>query len=389
MLGEQRLQTTREMALTCRLPGNTVDLDGLAKAPHEGQLVQLGDYHGEMLAGFNLPDAPGFMAWLDRQRMAVHAQVVACRERLHAQAQTTRQIGLRVALARAQARVDPWREAPHLRLMQALADAGRKAQALAHWDQVRETFQRELDAQPGESLRALAQRLQALATQSDTPDRPDRPDRPEAPTKPRRPRTDAADEPSVGRGVGPSTDAAALLHTECRALDPRDVTALGVIETVHQALAAGAHAHGGRLRRAGGTSLLLRFDGRSGRHGPCVRALRVALKAQETWRAHPASDRLALPDWPQLSVGPLAPDAAQLLARHVLQRQGQVQPEAATACSTSPSAMSCSTPGWQGARHRHLQAPWVLPLARRPARACGKALIHLVFQLVDLSTISS
>lgn len=286
-LGEHRLHTTRDLARLQRLPVDRLDLDDLTPdldlpaarhgpAPSPAALEALVDYQGELMAGFSLPNAPGFMGWLDRQRLAVHARVVACLQVLHDQALATQRPADRVAVARLQARVDPWGEGPHLRLMQALVDAGRETEALAHWDLVRETFQRDLDVQPGEGLRALAQSLQG-----GTASRPTNPPALAASSRPAEPASQA-------------TEASALLQVECRAVDPRDGLALDAIDAVHQVLMVRAQALGGHARRAGGTSLLLRFDGGSARQGPCNAALRAAHDAHAVWRAHPLGERVSL-----------------------------------------------------------------------------------------------
>jgi DNA-binding SARP family transcriptional activator len=301
-LGEQRVQSTRELAVLRLLPHDTIDLQRLMAAPAEAPPDLLEDYHGEMLAGFGLPDAPDFMVWLDRQRLAVHASVAACLAQSYAGAQAASDADLAVAVARAQTRIDPWAEAHHLGLMQALADAGREAEALAHWDLVRETFQRDLDAQPGEGLRALAQGLRERAADA----------RPQPQLRPAgTPPAPAGAATPPAQRAGEATEAAALLHVECRALDPRDATALGGIDAVHQALAAGASALGARLRLAGGGAVLLRFDGKPARQGPCAQALRVALEARDAWRAHPAGQRIALRIG--LHRGPLLPPAEDRL----------------------------------------------------------------------------
>ena len=108
----------------------------------------VGLYHGELLAGLDVQDAPPFDEWLLLRRERLRHQVLGALDALtvvhlnqgdYAQAHTyaTRQIEL-----------DRFREGSHRRLMHILASQGNANAALAHFASMRRLFAEELGVEP-------------------------------------------------------------------------------------------------------------------------------------------------------------------------------------------------------------------------------------------------
>ncbi|MFN4143957.1 BTAD domain-containing putative transcriptional regulator [Aestuariivirga sp.] len=104
-------------------------------------------WRGDFLADAGISD-PSFSEWLEstRSRLAELFQNVISRL-LPLEAGAAR-----VALAQRLVSLDPFRETSHLALMQAHAEAGERAQALAAYREVRDLLERELGVAPGRAI---------------------------------------------------------------------------------------------------------------------------------------------------------------------------------------------------------------------------------------------
>lgn len=112
-------------------------------------------WQGELLADLMIAD-PSFEDWVAVERNRFRDLMIATLERL---------ISLeapdgRAGLAKRLVALDPLREASHLTLMRALAEAGDRAQALQHYAACRDLLKQELGISPGAEIEALRQKLQ-------------------------------------------------------------------------------------------------------------------------------------------------------------------------------------------------------------------------------------
>ncbi len=124
-------------------------------------------YHGNLLAGLEVEDAPEFNEWLTVQRENLHQQYLALLYQLGelhlAQANYT----AAQSLAQEQLALESWREGVHRQLMRVFDAQGQRANALAQYDQCREILEQELGVAPSaetEKLVAAIRGEQLLTT---------------------------------------------------------------------------------------------------------------------------------------------------------------------------------------------------------------------------------
>ncbi|MCA9951018.1 MAG: AAA family ATPase [Anaerolineales bacterium] len=139
----------------------TLDVQDFLQAVDDGDLATaVSHYHGDFLPGFTC-DSLEFESWLRQERESLHtlaleAMLEAARDCLrngrYAQAQT---------IARQQLTLEPWREQAHRQLMQALALAGDRGNALAQYDSCREVLIEELGLEPAEDTVSLYEDIKA------------------------------------------------------------------------------------------------------------------------------------------------------------------------------------------------------------------------------------
>jgi DNA-binding SARP family transcriptional activator/tetratricopeptide (TPR) repeat protein len=299
MVGEHRIMAAGSTIRWVAQPGDEIDLHGLAGPPQVGQLALLAHYQGEMLAGYYVPDAPGFNDWLDARRLACQGQAMACTDRLFDHALATKDAVLCLQIAQLQARMDPWNEALQARLIRLLAESGQAGAAQAQWEMARDALQRDLDASPGEALQGVAAQLRqglspstAVSTESAST-------------------LGAASEASMVADDAAPFSSAALLHMACRAKDPRSVSAAHALRQLHEVVMGQAADIGAHVRRLHGGGYLLRVDAQAGRSSLCERALRAASGVVAFWRGRAPCSELAL--CLAIHRGPLLPPEGDLL----------------------------------------------------------------------------
>lgn len=115
-------------------------------------------YQGRLLAGMP-PVAAGFDAWLDAQRDAVEGSVLSALDRLAGMLAAIGHHERAVAVTERMVSLDPLREDLHRRLMITYAEAGRRGDALRHYEVCRQKLRQELDVSVSAETRALFQRL--------------------------------------------------------------------------------------------------------------------------------------------------------------------------------------------------------------------------------------
>jgi DNA-binding SARP family transcriptional activator/TolB-like protein len=126
-------------------------------------------YDGPFLDGFRLKGAPAFEKWVDRERSRLAERYRDALETLAERAEERDDPAAAARWWRERAREQPHDSRVVRRLMEVLAAAGNRAEAL----QVAGTHERllevELGTQPGAGVRELAERLEAGALESGTP----------------------------------------------------------------------------------------------------------------------------------------------------------------------------------------------------------------------------
>ena len=122
---------------------------------------------GEFMAGFELPDCPGFEEWLQVQREAMHLHALArlarlsdCHERMGACDKS-------LPFAQRFLELEPWNEEGLRRVMRLLALNGQRANALARHEAFCRTLKKDLGALPSDETHMLAERIQHGELSSD------------------------------------------------------------------------------------------------------------------------------------------------------------------------------------------------------------------------------
>jgi predicted ATPase/DNA-binding SARP family transcriptional activator len=118
-------------------------------------------YRGELLAGFDLPDAEPFEEWLLLKReMLLHLALQALFDltQAHLEREEYEQA---YGYAARQAELDPGREEAHRQVIRSLALSGQRAEALAYAARARQMMLDALGVEPGPETMALAKHLAA------------------------------------------------------------------------------------------------------------------------------------------------------------------------------------------------------------------------------------
>jgi len=105
-------------------------------------------YRGEVLSGFGLPDAEPFEEWLQVLREAVQQRVLMALHRAAAAHMRRGEYEAARELAAQQVRLASWREEAYVQLMQALAVAGERGEALAVYERCRAALADSLGVEP-------------------------------------------------------------------------------------------------------------------------------------------------------------------------------------------------------------------------------------------------
>ncbi|MBK9052839.1 MAG: tetratricopeptide repeat protein [Chloroflexi bacterium] len=132
------------------------------------QIVDL--YQGDFLAGFGLDDSPAFDEWrLWQQEYRVN-EVLTALTLLADHALASGNGPEAEQLARRHLQLSPWPEHPHRQVMQALAQQGKIAAAILHYDLCQKILAEQIGASPSVETRACYQQLLRQATpQTDKP----------------------------------------------------------------------------------------------------------------------------------------------------------------------------------------------------------------------------
>ena len=112
-------------------------------------------YHGELLEGLSLPDAPAFEEWLLFQRGRLQHQLLHALARLASAYEARNDYASALQYAERLLAGDPYDEANHRQMMRLLARGGLSGQALAQYDSCRRLLRDELGAVPDAETTAL------------------------------------------------------------------------------------------------------------------------------------------------------------------------------------------------------------------------------------------
>ena len=153
---------TAALAMIRNAPLDESDIDRLEAA--------LALYSGEFLAGFNLPDAPGFEEWVTFQREHLRELALRGLSFITEHFVQTHQIRRGLAASQRLLALEPWHESAYQQRMILLAWNGERAAALHHYDLCKQMLAAEFGLLPGRETADLYARIRA--GELDPPDLP-------------------------------------------------------------------------------------------------------------------------------------------------------------------------------------------------------------------------
>jgi DNA-binding SARP family transcriptional activator len=118
-------------------------------------------YRGDFLANFFLSDSDDFDAWAADWRLELRTQVLAALNKLTNSLIEQGQYEKAESYARQQLDIDNLRESAHRQLMTALANNGRRAEALQHYHTCRQILREELQVEPSAETTALNEKIRS------------------------------------------------------------------------------------------------------------------------------------------------------------------------------------------------------------------------------------
>ncbi len=126
-------------------------------------------YRGELLAGFNVSDAPEFERWLDGERARLRERVAsAAVARAGAAARTGNPAGA-ATWARRGAALEPFDETLHRQVLEYLDAAGDRAGALQEHEAFRRRLREELESEPTPETAGLVEAIRQRSTGATPP----------------------------------------------------------------------------------------------------------------------------------------------------------------------------------------------------------------------------
>jgi predicted ATPase/DNA-binding SARP family transcriptional activator/Tfp pilus assembly protein PilF len=126
-------------------------------------------YRGEFLAGLVLDDCETFDEWQFMQRERLHLQAIDALTDIADFYEHAGQYDLAERFARRQLALDPLREQAHRQVMRALAQQGRRTEALAQFETCTRVLADTLGLEPDGETRALHGRIKSSATPAALP----------------------------------------------------------------------------------------------------------------------------------------------------------------------------------------------------------------------------
>ena len=135
--------------------------DSLSNACLEALQEAVGLYHSDFMAGFSLPDAPGFDEWQFFQGEELRRSLADALERLIETHTSRGEYAQAISYARRWLSLDPLHEPAHRRLMQLYAWSGQQSAALRQYQECQRILQDELGIEPEPETQALYQAIKA------------------------------------------------------------------------------------------------------------------------------------------------------------------------------------------------------------------------------------
>ncbi len=117
-------------------------------------------YQGDFLAGFHVPDATGFEAWVTDQREWYHRQAIEGLHRLVSHYAETADYTNGLEYAQRLLNLDEFDEMAHQQMMRLLALSGQRGAALSQFDILQQKLQEEFGVEPLAETRTLYEQIQ-------------------------------------------------------------------------------------------------------------------------------------------------------------------------------------------------------------------------------------
>ena len=116
-------------------------------------------FQHDFLAGFSVEDSEPYEDWQYSESSALRHELGTALDHLSRVSERSARPNDAIRFVRRWLDIQPLNEAVHRRLMELLAGAGQRAEALSQYDQCRETLKRELGLAPSEETTSLANRI--------------------------------------------------------------------------------------------------------------------------------------------------------------------------------------------------------------------------------------
>lgn len=116
-------------------------------------------YKGELLAGFDLPDAPAFEEWLLLRREMMHQRALLAGRTLAYQYEKTGDYGQAHAVAGRLVALDPYHEDSYRQIMHLLALMGQPDQAIRQFEQMRQLLRTEMRVEPSDQTLTMVKQI--------------------------------------------------------------------------------------------------------------------------------------------------------------------------------------------------------------------------------------
>src|SRR5215470_7320766 len=166
-LGPDALEVGRDfVCLTSAFQSDVAEFKRLLSSGEpDSRRAAIALYQDELLADVSLREKP-FMDWLATERTRLHDLAASALDALIDSAAQSLTPQERLSLARRAVELDPYREQAHRQLIWALADLGRRNDAVAHYRQLERALQAELGVEPEPATRELLEAIRsgAIAT---------------------------------------------------------------------------------------------------------------------------------------------------------------------------------------------------------------------------------